>query len=76
MSPTVTMNTVESSNIARIGWQDDTLYITFHTGATYSYAGVPSALYQELLSAESVGKLFHAKVKGKFEFQQILPAAC
>ena len=35
-------------------------------GPTYRYFGVPRTVFEELISAKSVGKAFHAEVKSKF----------
>ena len=52
-----------SSQIAAIGWQDETLHIRFIRGETYSYANVRNSLFQELLNAPSIGKVFQARIK-------------
>ncbi len=69
--PRVTAHPVVSSNIDRVGHHDRTLFISFHHGGIYSYADVPYAVFQALLDAESVGKFFHANIKGKFEFTKL-----
>lgn len=47
---------VSSSNISSIGYQNRTLYVSFHSGGLYAYSGVPEAVYRELMSASSHGK--------------------
>lgn len=42
--------------------------IHFKNGAVYEYIEVPEETYSQLVEAESAGKYFHLKVKGKFEF--------
>lgn len=56
-------STVTSSNIASAAWEDETLYLTFHNGSVYSYAEVPQQVYDDLISAASVGKFFHASIR-------------
>ena len=62
---------IESTNIQTIGYSGADLLVTFHAAPMklYRYTGA-AKLYNELIDAhrycESVGKLFNAKVKGKF----------
>lgn len=66
---------VESSNISAIAFSPyndisrDTgvLTIRFSSGATYDYADVPATVGVEIFEAESVGRYFHANVRGKYE---------
>lgn len=55
---------VVSDNITHVSWRDNTLFIRFKkTGAVYQYPGQPLSAYSDLVSAESVGKRFHATLK-------------
>lgn len=70
----VEMQKVESSNIESIGHADEKLYVNFKNGGRYLYKNVPHAIYQEILTAESVGKALIAKVKGQpalYPFQKV-----
>lgn len=62
---------VSSSNISSIGYEGDTLYVTFHSGATYAYFHVPAHVYEGLMSASSHGKYLNAYVKGTYAYQKI-----
>ena len=59
----------ESSTIAAIGYDRDNhlLAVQFKSGGTYHYLGVPPGAHTALVAAESVGKHFHAHIKGKYE---------
>lgn len=46
---------VNSSRIAAVGWESDTLYIRFHDGALYAYSGVGRAEYEAFMNAPSLG---------------------
>ena len=61
---------VESSNISKIGHEEDTLYVQYKSGVTYKYKEVPKALYEEFLAADSKGRFMNSKVKGKFEYER------
>jgi hypothetical protein len=73
----VPMVDVSSSNVGRIGYDNDTarLYVQFRNksersrnGATYVYRDVPNAVFEALMQADedadgSVGSTFHRLVK-------------
>ena len=62
---------VVSSNIDRIGFHRNTLYIQFRSGESYRYDGTPYRVYQTLINAESVGSAFHRYVKGKYRYTRL-----
>ena len=62
---------VESSNLSSVGYENRTLYISFHSGGLYAYPGVPESIYQGLLAASSKGKYFHAYIKGVYPYQRL-----
>lgn len=57
-----------SSTIAAIGYDQELqeLTIQFHSGGTYSFAGVPEHEHQALISAPSVGRQFHQRIRGSY----------
>jgi hypothetical protein len=63
-------NSVDSSNIASVGYDEDssTLEIEFHSGGVYQYFDVPNHVYRDLVSAESVGRYFANHIKGHYRF--------
>jgi len=63
--------TVESSNIERVGWNCETLFIGFKNGSSYSYADVPLDTYNQLVEAPSVGKEFHASIRPNFTAERL-----
>ncbi len=50
------MKPVESSNIATIGWEADTLRVQFRDGKEYEYPGVTEQQYSDLIKAPSKGR--------------------
>ena len=62
---------VESSHISDVDYEDGVLTIQFKDGGTYNYFDVPAGIYQEMVSAPSVGRFFKDNVKGTFEFERI-----
>ena len=67
------LNKVESSNLDSVGYdeEDKVLTIKFNKGGVYNYYGVDKKIYDELMKAESKGKYFHKKVKGKFKYLKV-----
>ena len=57
---------VDSSHLSSIGHEDTILEVRFKNGALYSYYGVIAPVFTALLRAESVGKAFHAHVRGHY----------
>lgn len=65
------MIAVDSSNLCSVGYENGTLYITFHSGGAYSYSGVPEYVYTELLNAPSKGRYFHAYIRNVYACRRI-----
>ena len=65
------MQAVSSSNIAKVGYENMTLYIQFHSGGLYKYSGVPPEVYQQLMSASSHGKYFAYFIKDFYPYEKL-----
>ena len=65
------MQPVSSSDIRSVGYQNGVLYIAFNSGSIYSYAGVPEVIYQNLMTAASHGRYFHANIKGRYAYSRV-----
>lgn len=65
--------TVSSSNIASIGYEEDneTLEIEFLNGAVYQYFDVPKAIYEGLMAAGSHGSYLASNIKGVYRFSKV-----
>ena len=59
---------VQSSAIAKIGYSKrrHILEIEFVNGAIYRYLDVPSAVYRDLISAESKARFYDSNIKGHY----------
>jgi len=62
---------VNSSNISKIGYENDTLLVEYKSGTQYRYKNVPTTLYEEFLKAESKGRFMNSNVKGKYEYERV-----
>ena len=69
------MIAVSSSQVASVGYNDTThqLRVEFvHKGSLYEYEGVPRDVFDQLVSAASVGQTFGALVKnGGYAYRRI-----
>jgi hypothetical protein len=64
--------TVHSSLLMSVEYaSDQTLVLTFRSGATYRYLAVPEALVEELIAAESKGAYFNRKIRNRFAYQRL-----
>lgn len=67
------METVESSNVAAIGYhgESETLQIEFNNGSVYQYFDVPQHTFDGLKDAASKGKYLNAHVKGYYRYSRV-----
>lgn len=47
------------------------MFVWFKTGKVYKYFKVPVTIYNELVSAPSVGRYFNEAVKHAFEYKDV-----
>lgn len=61
---------VNSSNIARVGFDKDTssLFLEYKGGNLYVYSDVSLDIYNKLMSADSVGRFVNEEIKGTYDF--------
>lgn len=60
------MTIVNSSCIHSVGYEAGTLYITFRSGNTYPYHGVPEYHYLRLVEATSPGDYYNTYIRGQY----------
>lgn len=66
-------NTVLSSNIASVGYDEKKLVleVEFGNGNVYQYQNVPQDVYKDLMTASSHGQYFNKVVKGVYLCEKI-----
>lgn len=69
----IELNAVESSLAKAWGYnaERNVLAVQFHDGHIRHYVGVPLDVFDELLGAESFGKFYSARIKGKFTSEKV-----
>lgn len=62
------MKEVYSSNVSAVGYAPDTqeLHVTWSTGKTSVYEGVPADLGEQASTSWSIGKFLNENVRDKF----------
>ena len=66
----IKLTPVDSSAIAKVGYENDNVTIEFNNGRTYRYYDVSEDVYEDLLNAPSVGKYF-AENFGSYSYVEI-----
>ena len=64
---------VTSRNVASVGYDQNTLTleVEFHSGSVYQYFDVPEAVYQEFMTADSIGRYLNQNIKNTYRYAQI-----
>ena len=64
---------VESEMLLRAGYDPKArvLQVVFRTGGAYRYKNVPPDKYQELMSADSIGKYMHRHIIGHYDYERV-----
>ena len=60
-----------SSHVDSIWYDGGDLFVTYSTGKTVRYQGVPEAVFREVNSAASVGKALRELVRDKYRYEYI-----
>jgi hypothetical protein len=71
--PIPEMHPVSSSNVAAVGYDADnqTVYVQFLDGSTYTYKGVTEQEYENLRTASSVGSYLNRNYKNVYPYERI-----
>lgn len=64
---------VFSSMVSSVGYDDEAgvMFVTFNTGKTYAYQGVPEDVARDTANAASVGEYINAEIKGRYSYRRI-----
>lgn len=55
---------VSSSRISSVGWENNTLEVEFHNGTVYQYHNVSQSEYQSFMNSSSLGSALSQLDKG------------
>lgn len=62
---------VESSNIGRVAYKDNNLYVEYKSGNMYKYLDVPKETYTKLVESESKGRFMNSYIKEQFKYEKV-----
>lgn len=64
---------VQSSNVVSIGYdeQEKILEIEFKNGSIYEYKFVPKEVFDEIMSAQSIGSAVSKVTRGAYVFRRV-----
>lgn len=67
------INTPESSNLERFGYDASTmvLQVDFKSGGTYDYFDVPEQVFEGMKSATSKGSFLAQNIKGAYRYARV-----
>ena len=72
-APNITRSPVSSSNVASVGYDDETgeLEVEFSNGATYRLSGVPADVASSLRGSPSPGSYYANNIKGAYNARRV-----
>ena len=64
---------VFSSMVQTVAYDSDTqvMIVTFNTGKSYAYAGVPEDVAAAAANAGSVGEYINSEIKGRYSYRKL-----
>ncbi len=64
---------VDSTNVLEVGYDSgtQTLEVLFKNGNIYQYFDVPQTIYDNLISASSVGQFLSKEIKGNYRYARL-----
>ena len=62
-----------SSMVSSISYDSDsqTMIVTFNTGKSYAYSGVPEEVATDAANAASVGEYMNSEIKGRYSYRRL-----
>jgi len=69
----IDLEPVSSSNLASVGYDDQLqiLRVAFKNGTVYDYFNVSQDVYQNLMSAPSLGHFHYFNIRMSYAYQQV-----
>ena len=64
---------VDSEMLQYVGYdaKQKVLEVVFNSGERYQYFDVPVSVYEDLMSADSIGQYMHRQIIGHYDYQRI-----
>lgn len=63
----------DSTNVKQIRYSEENkiMQVTFTSGSTYQYYGVPAETWDAAVLADSIGGFINTNIKGKFKYAKV-----
>jgi len=65
------MQSVFSSNVSEVGWEENKLIVVFKNGRRYEYDNVTEETALRMARAPSVGEFLNSEIKGQYDYRRI-----
>jgi KTSC domain len=65
------MQPVDSSWIARIGYEGEEVFVSLIEGGVYAYVGVPPDIWRDFLAAGSKGTFVNEVIKPRYRSREL-----
>ncbi|HEU4507764.1 MAG TPA: KTSC domain-containing protein [Pyrinomonadaceae bacterium] len=64
---------VDSEMLQYVGYdaKQKILEVVFNSGERYQYFDVPASVYEELMSADSIGQYMHRHIIGHYDYERV-----
>jgi hypothetical protein len=64
---------VDSEMLEYVGYdaKQKILEVVFNSGDRYQYLNVPATVYEELMSADSIGQYMHKHIIGHYDYRRV-----
>lgn len=67
-----TIETPDSSNIRRVEYEGNNLFVEFKTGNIYRYENIPYRMFEAFRTEPSAGKYFGTNIRNKYNYTRIV----
>ena len=69
----MTITNINSSNIQTVEYNEDlnTLIVEFKSGAKYAYSTVPKAVFDRMITADSVGRYLNSNIRNNYTYVRL-----
>ena len=64
---------VESSSLDSVGYEKKVLEVSFRNGGLYQFFDVPEELLVALMQADSKGRFFNQRIRGRYASKRLRP---
>jgi len=71
LEPKLKEKILKASNVYKIRWDENNLFVHFNNGGVYQYKDIPESVSIGMSEAESPGSYLHLEIKGKYRYEKV-----